>query len=96
VGEWDNKYNFQDLSIGESKEVTGIEGNIRSSATMWGTRYGIWLQCEKIDDGRIKVTRVPEPISWNKKERIDKLEHKVDSLAGLMFRVLDELKKQKE
>ena len=89
---WSTKYPFDGLQIGESVEVVGVEGNIRSSASMWGTRYGIWLQCEKIDDGRIKVTRIDTPVNYKKKKRIDRLEEKIDMLAGLLLKIHEQLK----
>ena len=87
-GIFPKKYSYDQLEIGESMEVTGIEGNIRSAASMWGTRFGIWLSVTKIDDGIMKVTRVNLP-RLDKHSRMDKLEKRVDAISDLLRLVLN-------
>jgi hypothetical protein len=95
-GTWHNKYHFQDLEIGESMEVCGVEQNIRSAASMYGTRYGVWLQCTKIDDGYTKVTRIESPIRPRKQEtsRHDRLVERMDAMAELLRLILKKLNDQ--
>jgi hypothetical protein len=92
-GTWHNKYHFQDLEIGESMEVCGIEQNIRSAASMYGTRYGIWLQCSRIDDGYIKVTRIENPIRQRtiRLSKHEQLCERLDAVAQLLRLVLEKL-----
>jgi len=92
-GTWHNKYHFQDLEIGESIEVCGVEQNIRSAASMYGTRYGIWLQCSRIDDGYTKVTRVESPIRPRKRtqSKTDRLVERLDAMASLLRLILERL-----
>ncbi len=93
TGEWHNKYHFQDLEIGESMEVCGVEQNIRSAASMYGTRYGIWLQCSRIDDGYVKVTRIETPLRPRTKtlSRHDRVVERLDAIATLLRLVLEKL-----
>lgn len=93
-GTWHNKYHFQDLEIGESMEVCGIEQNIRSAASEWGTKYGIWLQCSKIDDGYVKVTRISTPLRTRVSPGISKhqqLCERLDAVAKLLRLILEKL-----
>lgn len=92
-GTWHNKYRFNELEIGESMEVCGIEQNIRSAASAWGTRYGVWLQVSRIDDGYCKVTRISEPIHARKKEltKHEQLCERMDAMAQLLRLILDKL-----
>lgn len=85
------KYYFNELEVGESMEVVGIEGNIRTAASNWGTRYGVWLQVEKIDDGVMKVTRIDEPISPKRLSQYERLEERMDAMASLLRLVLEKL-----
>ena len=90
---YEKKYTFDELDIGESMEVTGIEGNIRSAATMWGTRYSIWLQVSKIDDGIMRVTRIEAPLRLKQKKlhRFEQLEQRLDAMASLLRIILEKL-----
>lgn len=92
-GLWEKKYHYEELKIGESIEVTGVEGNIRSAATMWGTRYGIWLQVAKIDDGVMRVTRIEAPLRERKKKitRDALLDAKLDAIVSLQRLILERL-----
>ncbi len=92
-GTWHNKYHFQDLAIGESMEVCGVEQNIRSAASMYGTRYGIWLQCSRIDDGYVKVTRIETPLRFRKRilSRHDRMLERLDAMAELLRLILEKL-----
>ncbi len=54
------KYHWEDLAIGESVFEQGNGNSIRSTACMWGTRYGVWLGVNKTDGGFL-VTRYAEP-----------------------------------
>lgn len=91
---WKKVYPFEELEIGESLEVTGIEGNIRSAASMWGTRYGIWLQVTKIDDGVMKVTRFSAPSPTNRKRK-KTLKETLEIMTELLLEI-KELVKEKE
>lgn len=88
---WGKSYEFNKLEVGESVEVVGIEGNIRSAASNWGTRYGVWLRVEKIDDGVVRVTRYDSPISQKKLSQYERLEARLDAVATLLRLVLEKL-----
>lgn len=68
-GHW-NKYNFQLLSIGETQFTPGNPARIRSAASNWGRRYGIWLKTESVKDG-CNVTRVAEPIRKSSQRKVE-------------------------
>lgn len=91
---WETVYPFQGLQIGESVEVTGIEGNVRSAASMWGTRYGIWLQVNKIDDGFMKVTRIAEPKNIKRKDGLREILLDMTQLLITIRNDVEELKER--
>lgn len=83
---WTKTYRFDELDIGESVEITGVEGNIRSAASMWGTRYSIWLQVKKIDDGRMMVTRL-EAAAPNRRKKPLPLRELLYEMTKLMLEI---------
>lgn len=85
------KYDFNTLAIGESMEVIGNEGNIRSAASNWGTRYGVWLQVQKIDDGVMRVTRYDSPINSKRLSQYERMEQRLDAMASLLRLILEKL-----
>lgn len=90
---WEKKYNFDELNVGESVECIGVESNIRSAASMWGTRYGIWLQVNKIDDGVFRITRMAAPLQPRQKRlhRIERIEQRLDAMTNLLRLILEKL-----
>ena len=93
---WEKKYHFDELNIGESVEVCGVESNIRSAASMWGTRYGVWLQVTRIDDGYCRVTRLEAPVKYRQKQltKHEQVCERLDAIANLLRLVLEKLNGQ--
>jgi hypothetical protein len=99
-----NKYQFETLEIGETMFVPGKLTAIRTSASMWGTRYGIWLRVRAVQDGAM-VERVESAPGWQrgthaqKKIRsvMDQLHEQKDALRAislLLIQVLTILKER--
>lgn len=60
-GNWNKKYDFETLELGETKFYSGNPKAIRTSASMWGRRYGVFLHT-KVDGNRgCWVTRAEAP-----------------------------------
>lgn len=78
------KYPFDELTeVGDSMVLPKDqvkEGNLRSAAAMWGTRYGKWLRVAKLADEAFKVTMVADPPRQHKKVRP---QHRPPSVATL-------------
>lgn len=89
---WGSKYDFAELEIGQSKLITGNEGNIRSAASMWGTRYGIWFTVSRVDDGVVKVTRVARAFSPKR----DRIETALRSIAESLIEIKEMLKEKEK
>ncbi len=91
-GKFEQKYPFDELEIGESITITGIEGNIRSAASMWGRRYGVWLTTEHVDDGVVKVTRIPVPLERRNFRHMEEIMTSMLSLLADLQRDVQDLK----
>jgi hypothetical protein len=89
----EQRYPFNSLAIGESIVITGVEGNIRSAASMWGRRYGVWLSTERIDDGVVKVTRIPVPVSRRDFGRLEVILTSMMDMLQEMKTLLEDMKK---
>lgn len=78
-----NKYNFHLLEIGGEMFVPGKPAQIRTAATMWGTRYGFWLTTRKASPADnygptgLWVKRVEDPPRQKKRKREDKTDHQL-------------------
>lgn len=73
------KYFFEALEMWESTEVVGSYLRLYNNCFAIGQRKGIWLKCEKIDNGA-RITRVP---SSPYKPRIDKNKDVKEQLKDL-------------
>lgn len=89
-----NKYHFEELTIGESIHIIGKIDAIRSSASMWGSRYGIWLRVKKAPQGGI-VSRVSDPLHVETKrnlsiaERLSKQEDALRFISLMLIKIKD-------
>lgn len=59
------KYHFDQLEIDDYAIMSGDGPNIRSSASTWGRRYGIWLSVTK-HGKKWKITRLPGPLNFKR------------------------------
>lgn len=102
-----DKYHFRSLDIGESMELERIDpARVRTAATMYGTRYGVWLLVHKTGTDTATVTRVEAPpvrkkvIGDNHRdEGIRKLHDAVATLTGMFLKVqrsVDSIERQLE
>lgn len=96
------KYGFEQLQIGESVAIYGKEEAIRTSASEWGRRYGIWLQTRKALDGAIVVQRLEAPTRPTRKrklsieERLKQLEDGQRFIAIMVTKIHSLLEKSEE
>lgn len=89
------KYDFAELEVGETKTFLGRLANIRSAASMWGTRYGVWLKVKKAPSGA-EVTRVATSFSPQRTVRVtldQRLQRIEDGIRFLSLLTI-QLKKQ--
>ncbi len=90
------KYDFQTLDIGETQFFHGKIERIRSAASMWGTRYGVWLKVTRVPNGA-DVTRVESSFSTQRKvhvginERLKRIEDGIRFLSLLVIQLKDKL-----
>lgn len=90
-----DKYGFKNFHVGETTVFPLVYKNIRSAATMYGTRYGVWFNVEKRPDG-FYVTRIEAPPS-NKSKRKEALDIRLKRIEdGVRFCSIILVKLQKE
>lgn len=92
------KYPFDEIEIDQTIHLRGKLSAIRSAASMWGTRYGVWLTVAKVEGGA-EVTRRATPtkqrsVRVSLDQRLQRIEDGVRFLSVLTIRLMKKLEEQ--